>query len=59
MLLTLLDFISRRLRAIWAYHTTVWALNSLTNRDLADLGIERSQIKFVARLDATRRFAVK
>ena len=58
MLLSIMDFITRRIRTAVTYHTTVWALNSLSDRDLSDLGIDRSEIKSVARLDTTRRFAI-
>lgn len=40
------------------YRTTVCELNSLTNRDLADLGISRSHIRRLA-LEASQKEVVK
>jgi len=40
------------------YRATVWELNSLTNRDLADLGISRSHIRRLA-LEASQQEVVK
>lgn len=57
MFLTILEYVTRKIRTFFAYHSTVWSLNTLTDRDLADLGIDRSEIKSVALLDATKRFS--
>lgn len=45
--------IARTLRNWRQYRTTVSELNSLSARELSDLGISRSEIQFVAR-QATR-----
>jgi uncharacterized protein YjiS (DUF1127 family) len=51
--LTMFDFLSRRYQRWQLYNRTVAELESLTNRDLADLGIARSDIPRIAR-DAIR-----
>jgi len=43
------DFFSRRYRRWQLYNRTVSELESLTNRDLADLGIARCDIPRIAR----------
>jgi len=43
------DFLSRRYQRWQLYSRTVAELQSLTNRDLADLGIARCDIPRVAR----------
>jgi uncharacterized protein YjiS (DUF1127 family) len=40
------------------YRKTVYELNRLTNRDLADLGIHRGDIEFIARKHSTGAFKV-
>jgi uncharacterized protein YjiS (DUF1127 family) len=47
------DFLSRRYQRWRLYNRTVTELESLSNRDLADLGIARSDIPRIAR-DAAR-----
>jgi uncharacterized protein YjiS (DUF1127 family) len=47
------DFLSRRYQRWRIYNRTVAELESLTNRDLSDLGIARSDIPRIAR-DAVR-----
>ena len=47
--LTMFDFLSRRYHRWKVYNRTVAELESLTNRDLADLGIARCDIPKIAR----------
>ena len=49
MLITLLAYVQRYLKKYFLYRRTMYELNSLTNRDLADLGINRGDIEFLAR----------
>jgi uncharacterized protein YjiS (DUF1127 family) len=51
--LTMFDFLSRRYQRWRLYNRTVTELESLSNRDLADLGIARCDIPRIAR-DAAR-----
>jgi uncharacterized protein YjiS (DUF1127 family) len=44
----------RLLKIRMRYNTTVYELNRLSNRDLADLGITRSDIPRVARRSAIK-----
>ena len=43
-------------RAHNSYHNTVWELSSLTDRDLKDLGISRSDIHRIAAESTQKRF---
>jgi uncharacterized protein YjiS (DUF1127 family) len=47
--LTMLDLLSRRYQRWRLYNRTIAELESLSNRDLADLGIARSDIPRIAR----------
>ena len=55
-LTSLFTTISQAIKARNAYHNTVWELNRLTDRDLRDLGISRSDIHRVAAESARKRF---
>lgn len=44
----LLDALSRRIAQASVYRQTIRELSALSNRDLADLGIHRSEIKRLA-----------
>ncbi|MCP8939335.1 DUF1127 domain-containing protein [Alsobacter sp. SYSU M60028] len=46
------DRLAKRLRNWTRYRTTVRELSQLTDRDLSDLGINRSEIRFVAKKHA-------
>ena len=52
MLLTLLALVNRKIKSYLTYRKTVYELGRLTNRDLADLGIARGDIEFLARKNA-------
>ena len=45
----------RALRARKTYLATVAELNSLSDRGLADIGINRSEIEFIARKNAKKK----
>lgn len=49
MLLTLVATVQRYLKRYFEYRKTVYELNRLTTRDLADLGIARCDIEYIAR----------
>ncbi len=44
--------IAAKIRAFLLYRQTVRELSRLTNRELADLGLTRSEISFIARSHA-------
>lgn len=44
--------IAAKIRAYLRYRETVSELSRLTNRELADLGVSRSEIPFIARVNA-------
>jgi len=44
--------IAAKIRAFIRYRETVRELSRLTNRELADLGVSRSEIPFIARTHA-------
>lgn len=44
--------IAAKIRAFLSYRETVRELSRLTNRELADLGLSRSEIPFIARSHA-------
>ena len=48
MLLTLVATVQRYLKRYFEYRKTVYELNRLTTRDLADLGIARCDIEYIA-----------
>ena len=56
MLLTLIANINKAIKKYLEYRTTVYELNRLTNRDLADLGIHRCDIEFIARKHSATKF---
>ena len=56
MLLTLVANINKAIKKYLEYRTTVYELNRLTNRDLADLGIHRCDIEFIARKHSATKF---
>ena len=49
MLLTILATVQRYLKRYFEYRKTVYELNHLSTRDLADLGISRCDIEYIAR----------
>jgi uncharacterized protein YjiS (DUF1127 family) len=49
MLLTILANVQRYLKRYFEYRKTVYELNHLSTRDLADLGIARCDIEYIAR----------
>jgi len=49
MLITILASIQRYLKRYFEYRRTMYELGRLTNRDLADLGIARGDIEYIAR----------
>ena len=57
MLISLFGAFSRWLKKEMEYRKTVQDLSLLTNRDLADLGINRCDIEFVARNASNKNFA--
>ena len=57
MLISLFGAFSRWLKKEMEYRKTVHDLSLLTNRDLADLGINRCDIEFVARNASNKNFA--
>jgi len=52
MLLTFFASIQNAIKSYLMYRKTVYELGQLTNRDLADLGIHRADIEFIARRHA-------
>ena len=56
MLLSLISSITRAFKRWNEYRTTVYELNRLSNRDLADLGINRCDIEFIARKHSVTKF---
>ena len=48
MLLTLVATVQRYLKRYFEYRKTVYELNHLSTRDLADLGIARCDIEYIA-----------
>ena len=52
LLLTIFAKINAAIKRYFTYRQTVYELNLLTSRDLADLGINRSEIEFIARNSA-------
>ena len=56
MLLTLVANVQRAIKKYMEYRTTVYELNRLTNRDLADLGIHLCDIEFIARKHSATKF---
>jgi uncharacterized protein YjiS (DUF1127 family) len=57
MLISLFGAFSRWLKKEMEYRQTVYDLNMLSNRDLADLGINRCDIEFIARNATNNKFA--
>jgi len=57
MLISLFGAFSRWIKKEIEYRQTVHDLSLLTNRDLADLGIHRCDIEFIARDAANKKFA--
>jgi uncharacterized protein YjiS (DUF1127 family) len=51
--MTMLALIARRYRAWRRYETVLRELAQLTDRELADIGIHRSQIEWIASGEAT------
>lgn len=49
MLLTIMASVQRYVKRYFEYRRTMYELGRLTNRDLADLGIARGDIEFIAR----------
>ena len=49
MLLTLIANINKSIKKYLEYRRTISELSLLSNRDLADLGINRCDIEFIAR----------
>lgn len=49
MIFSLFSIISKYIKKHLEYRQTVYELNRLSNRDLADLGIHRCDIEFIAR----------
>lgn len=58
MLITVVSAVSRWIKKEMEYRRTVYELNRLTSRDLADLGVSQCQIEFIARTSADKKFAV-
>jgi uncharacterized protein YjiS (DUF1127 family) len=58
MLITIMSTVSRWIKKEMEYRRTVYELNRLTSRDLADLGVQHCQIEFIARTSADKKFAV-
>ena len=56
MLLTLVANVQRAIKKYMEYRSTVYELNRLTNRDLADLGIHRCDIEYIARKHSATKF---
>lgn len=56
-MLALFGIVLRWYKKEMEYRRTVYDLQNLTNRDLADLGISRSNIEFVARESSNKKFA--
>ena len=56
MLLTLVANVQRAIKKYMEYRTTAYELNRLTNRDLADLGIHRCDIEYIARKHSATKF---
>ena len=52
MLLTLVANVQKAINSWLMYRKTMYELGQLTNRDLADLGINRADIEFIARKHA-------
>ena len=52
MLLTIFAKINTAIKNYLKYRQTVYELGRLTSRDLQDLGINRSEIEFIARNSA-------
>jgi uncharacterized protein YjiS (DUF1127 family) len=57
MLISLFGAFSRWIKKEMEYRRTVHDLSLLSNRDLADLGINRCDIEFIARDASDRKFA--
>jgi len=57
MLISLFGAFTRWLKKEMEYRQTVYDLNMLSNRDLADLGIHRCDIEFIARDAANKKLA--
>jgi len=51
--------IAAKIRAFIRYRETVRELSRLTNRELADLGVSRSEIPFIARTHAPDQRTVR
>ena len=49
MVNSFVSFFQRKLKEYTAYYDTKYELGRLSNRDLADLGIARNDIEFIAR----------
>jgi uncharacterized protein YjiS (DUF1127 family) len=58
MLITIFGAVSRWFKKEMEYRKTVYELGRLTNRDLADLGIQHCDIEFIARNAADKKFSV-
>lgn len=52
MLFTFFAGIQKAIKSYLMYRKTMYELGQLTNRDLADLGINRADIEFIARKHA-------
>lgn len=52
----LLKRITTRIKRAAAIRTAIYELSKLTNRDLKDIGVSRSDIKFIARKTATQQY---
>lgn len=57
MLIGIFGALSRWFKKEMEYRRTVNDLSLLTNRDLADLGINRCDIEFIARSASEKKFA--
>jgi uncharacterized protein YjiS (DUF1127 family) len=49
MLLTIIASVQKSFKRYFEYRKTMYELGRLTNRDLADLGIARGDIEYIAR----------
>ena len=58
MIFTFFAGLAKAWKNYMTYRQTVYELNRLTNRDLADLGINRGDIEFIARKHSTGAFKV-
>ena len=56
MLLTLVANVQKAIKKYLEYRATAYELNRLTDRDLADLGIHRCDIEYIARKHSATKF---